>query len=53
MHQLPLPPEEVKHKAPIDILGTSRMRKALETWHEGCFKLYTIHHICTPEEVVA
>ena len=35
--QLPLLPEEVKHIAPTDILGTPGMGKAMEPWREGWF----------------
>ena len=35
--QLPLLPEEVKHLAPTDILGTSGTGKAMEPWLEGWF----------------
>ena len=35
--QPPLLPEEVKHIAPKDILGTSGTRKAMEPWREGWF----------------
>ena len=33
--QPPLLPEEVKHIAPMDILGISITGKAMELWHEG------------------
>ena len=35
--QPPLLPEEVKHIAPTDILGTSSTGKAMEPWREGWF----------------
>ena len=35
--QPPLLPEEVKHIAPTDILGTSGRGKAMEPWREGWF----------------
>ena len=35
--QPPLLPEEVKHIAPTDILGTSGTGKAMELWREGWF----------------
>ena len=35
--QLPLLPEEVKHIAPTDMLGTSGTGKAMEPWREGWF----------------
>ena len=35
--QPPLLPEEVKHIAPTDILGTSGTGKAMEPWREGWF----------------
>ena len=35
--QPPLLPEEVKHIAPTDILGTSGTGKAMEPWLEGWF----------------
>ena len=35
--QLLLLPEEVKHIAPIDMLGTSGTGKAMKPWREGWF----------------
>ena len=40
--QPPLLPEEVKHVAPMDILGTSGMGKAIELWRDG-WLLYSSH----------
>ena len=42
---------KMKHTAPI--LGISGMGKATDLWHEEWLECYTLHHVCTPEEVVA